>query len=80
MKSIRTFRPGALPVVFLLALLVGDSRPAFAEDGELQRCQSRRLVCYFHAQFKDDALSAMLAFFECDYEHLDCVRRHIVGR
>jgi hypothetical protein len=79
MKSIRTFLPGALPVVFLLALLVGDSRPAVADD-ELQRCQSRRLVCYFHAQFKEDALSAMVAFFECDNEHIDCVRRHIVGR
>jgi hypothetical protein len=80
MKSIRTFVLGALPAVFLLALLLGDSRPVAAADGELEHCQSLRLVCCFHARFRDDALSAMLAFFECDYEHLNCVRRHIVGR
>jgi hypothetical protein len=80
MKSIRTFLLGALPAVFLLALLLGDSRPAAAEDGELERCRNLRLVCYFHAGLKQDVIALMVAFFDCDLEHFVCVRRHVVGR
>ena len=80
MKSIRTFVLGALPAVFLLALLLGDSRPVAAADGEFEHCQSLRLVCYFHARFKEHVIALMVAFFDCDLEHFVCVRRHVVGR
>ena len=77
MKSTRTRR--VLPIVPLLcalALLLADTKPAFADV----ECFQTLRDCYGRAATRDSYFDMWLAGMDCELAFTDCARRAILGR
>jgi len=65
------------PVVLAAAMVFAYTQPVSAQT---DRCALGHRLCYARAMFGKDIWEVIIAFFDCDLDEIDCVRRVLIGR